>query len=353
MQSKIANLKSKIVCVLCLACCLRPAYSSNVEIEVKDVDRANEEWHSNRNSRLLEFKHFEAIVKDSTGKQYAMVASVAGNKYMYEAHAWLANTDEWYEIYKATPKMESEGSDVWTADRKLTYTGNISTGWRIKARGAEAAFEVLSTPERPVSQFSVNGSSADFDGYISFRTKIAGKIVIHDKSISVSGLGYCIHTFGDMGDHTAWMYVGFKDEKLCLTAMNAQFDADRLNLFVTVDGDMKMNQYRQDRVSWKELDQNTWQISAAFSRSSSQSMSQPDPGVEEQDSRRLDMTIHLIKPRPANKDQPYAKYSLGFIDLSKTILHEYLAEIQTTVTDPNGQMEFRSLGIAIRFDLMR
>jgi hypothetical protein len=156
-----------------------------------------------------------------------------------------------------------------------------------------------------------------------------------------------------MGDHTAWMYVGFKDENLCLTAMNAQFDADRLNLFVTVDGDMRMDQYRQDRVSWKELDKNTWQVSAVFSGSSSQSIPQPDPEVKDQDSRQLDMTVRLIKPRPTNKDQPYAKYSLGFIDLSKTFLHEYLAEIETTVTGPDGQTEFRSLGIATKFDLMR
>gem|GEM_PF-2164210 len=321
-----------LVSFLCLAT------FSDVRIAVKDVEGADDNWHSSRKTDLLQFKHFEAIVRGSTGKQHAIVATVAGNRYMYEAHAWLANTDGWYEIYRATPKMKSEGSDVWTADGRLSYTGNMSTGWQVKSKGAEVAFEVVSTPERPVSQYSVTGSSADFDGYISFRTKVDGKIVMGRQNMDVSGLGYCIHTFGDMGDHTAWRYVGFKDEKLCITAMNAQFDMDRLNMFVTVDSDMKMDQYEPDRVSWKELDQDTWQISATS-----------------KNGRRIDMTVGLIKPRPTNKDQPYAKYSLGFIDLSRTILCEYLAEIEATVTDPDlgGQMELRSLGVATRFDLRR
>jgi len=348
----ISPLAYKLISLLLVSFfCL--ASSPNVGIEVKDAGEADDKWHFSLDPAPLQFKHFEAIVRDSTGRQHAIVATVAGNEYMYEAHAWLANADQWYEIYKATPKMKSERADVWTDDGKLSYTGNMSTGWRIKAEGVDAGFEVASTPERPVSQYSVTGSSAEFDGYISFRTKVDGKVVVDHRSMDVSGLGYCIHTFGDMGDHTAWRYVGFRDEKLCVTAMNAQFDMDRLNLFVAVDNNMNIDQYKPDEVSWKELDQNTWQISATSGRANSEAVPRSGSQVEKQDGRRIEMIVRLIKPRPTNKDQPYARYSLGFIDLSKTILYEYLSEVRVTVTDPDGQMELRSLGVAIEFDLIR
>ncbi len=315
---------------------------TNIRIQVDDVQETDEKWHSSSDPDPLQFKHFEAIVRDSGGKQYAIAASVAGNKYMYEAHAWLANADKWYEIYKATPKMESKGYDLWTRDRRLMYGGNMGDGWQISARGDEAAFEVASKPERPVSQYSVAGSSADFDGYISFRTKVNGKIVVDHQSIDVSGFGYCIHTFGDMGKHIAWKYLGFKHEQLCITAMKAQFDDDRMLMFVTVDGDMKMNKYEPDGVSWKEVDQETWQISAAYGGSD-----------EERNNRQLDINARLIKPRPTNENQPYSKFSLGFIQLSRTILYEYLADIQVTVTDSRGKLELQSHGIATKFDLTK
>jgi hypothetical protein len=315
---------------------------SNVRIRVEDVQETDEKWHSSSDPDPLQFKHFEAVVRDSAGKQYAIAASVAGNKYMYEAHAWLANADKWYEIYKATPKMKSKGYDLWTRDRRLMYAGNMGTGWQIEARGDEAAFEVTSTPERSVSRYSVVGSSADFDGYISFRTKVDGRILVDDQSIGVSGFGYCIHTFGNMGEHISWKYLGFKHEKLCITAMNAQFDNDRMLMFVTVDGDMKMRVYEPDRVSWKGIGQSTWQISATHANSN-----------EEENSKRLDITAHLIKPRPTNENQPYSKFSLGFIELSRTFLHEYLADIQVTVTDSHGKLELQSHGIATEFDLKK
>ena len=310
----------------------------NVKIEIKDADAADEKWHSSRSIGPLQFKYFEAIVRDSTGKQYALAASVAGNRYMYEAYAWLANADKWYEIYKETPKMKSKGHDVWTEDRKLTYRGDIGAGWQIKAEGKSASFEVTSMPEHPVSRYSVAGSSADFSGYISFRTKVNGKIMIGRQSMDVDGFGYCLHTFGDMGKHVRWKYVGFRDEKLCITAMNAGFDRDQLNIFVTVDDGMEMNQYKPESVSWKELDQNTWQISAA---------------TGEPNSTQMEMTIRLIEPRPTNKNQPYSKYSLAFITLSRTNLYEYLAEVQVTVKKAGEQMELKSLGIATEFDLTR
>ena len=314
----------------------------NVSIEIKDAGGTEEKWHSSLSTGPLQFKHFEAIVRDSTGKQYALTASAAGNKYMYEAHAWLANADEWYEIYKETPKMKSKGADVWTKDRKLVYTGDVSAGWRIEAKGKEAAFQVTSTPELPAYQYLVTGKSADFDGHISFRTKVSGKIMIGNQSINVEGLGYCIHTFGDMGKNVTWRYLGFKDEKLCITAMDAQFDRDRLNLFVAVDGDMEMIQYRPEDVSWKELDQNNWQISAIHSE-------------PEQADRKMDITIRLIKPRPTNKVQPYSRYKRLRITFSTTNLYEYLADVQVAITGPNPdeQVKFRSLGIVTKFELIR
>lgn len=315
---------------------------SNVTIRVEDVQETDEKWHSSSDPDPLQFKHFEAVVRDSAGVQYAIAASVAGSKYMYEAHAWLANASKWYEIYKATPKMESKGYDLWTRDRRLMFAGNMSTGWQIEARGDEAVFELTSTPERPVSRYSVAGSSADFDGYISFRTKVDGKILVDGQSIGVSGFGYCIHTFGNMGKHISWKYLGFKHEKLCITAMKAQFDDDRMLMFVTVDGGMKMRVYGPDRVSWKEADQKTWQISATYGNSN-----------EKGNSRRLDINARLIKPRPTNENQPYSKFSLGFIELSRTILHEYLADIQVTMTDPDKKLELQSHGIATEFDLTK
>jgi hypothetical protein len=315
---------------------------NNIRIQVEDVEEADEKWHSSSDPDPLQFKHFEAIVRDPAGKQYAIAASVAGNKYMYEAHAWLANADKWYEIYKATPKMKSKGYDLWTGDQRLMYAGNMGDGWQIKATGDEAAFEVTSKPERPVSQYSVAGSSADFDGYISFRTKVDGKILVDGQSTGVSGFGYCIHTFGNMGKHISWKYLGFKHEELCITAMKAQFDDDQMLMFVTVDGDMKMSKYEPARVSWKEIDQKTWQISATHGDSN-----------EKGNSRQLDINAHLIRHRPTNENQPYSKFSLGFIQLSRTILHEYLADIQVTVTDPDGKLEFQSHGIATEFDLTK
>ena len=314
----------------------------NVRIEIEDAGEMDEKWHSSRNPNRLQFKHFEAVVQDSTGKQYALVASMAGNRYMYEVHAWLANPDEWYEIYKEQPKIKSRGPDVWTEDRQLIYTGDIRTGWRVEARGEKAAFDVMSTPGRPTSRYSVAGESADIDGYISFGTKVNGKIVIGGQSIKVEGLGYCIHTFGDMGKHITWRYLGFKDEKLCITAMNARFNEDRMNLFVTVDDDMEMIQYEPQKVLWKEVDQNTWQISATHN----------EPGQSE---RQIDINVHLIKPRPTNKEQPYSKYSLAFITFSTTNLYEYLADVRVTITGPNSdeRVEFRSPGIVTRFELIR
>ncbi len=338
------EMKISIILVAVLAVFLAESAiaDNNVGIQVEDVQETDEKWHSSSDPDPLQFKHFEAIVQDSAGKQYAIAASVAGNKYMYEAHAWLANADKWYEIYKATPQMKSKGYDLWTGDQKLMYAGNMGAGWQISARGDEAAFELTSTPERPVSQCSVAGSSADFDGYISFRTRVNGKIVIDHQSIDVSGFGYCIHTFGNMGKHIAWKYLGFKHEKLCITAMDAQFDDDRMLMFVTVDGNMKMRKYEPDRVSWKEVDQETWQISATYGDSN-----------EKGNSRRLDINAHLIKPRPTNDNQPYSKFSLGFIQLSKTILYEYLADIQVTITGPDGKLELQSYGIATKFDLTK
>ena len=202
----------------------------SVKIEVEDVQKTDEEWHSVLSPDPIEFKYFDAIVQDSSGKQYTMVASIAGNKYRYEAYAWLANPDKWYEIYRATPKVKWDGADVWTEDRRLVYTNDIGTGWQIKARGDEAAFQVSTEPERPISHYSISGSSADFDGYMSFRVKVEGKVIIGNREINVSGLGYCIHTFGDMSDHIKWKYIGFRNEKLCITGMNAQFDRDLMNI---------------------------------------------------------------------------------------------------------------------------
>ena len=314
------------------------SYDQNVKIEIKDAGETDEKWHSSLRTGPLQFKYFDAMVRDSTGKQYALVASLAGNKYMYEAHAWLANADKWYEIYKETPEMKSSGPDVWTEDKKLTYCGDIGAGWQIKAQGKGASFDVTSRPERPVSRYSVAGSSADFDGYISFRTKVSGKIMIGRQSIDVNGFGYCLHTFGDMGEHVRWKYVGFRCEELSITAMNAGFDGDQLSIFVTVDDGMEMSQYKPESVSWKELDQNTWQITAAD---------------DEPNSAQIEMTIRLIEPRPTNKNQPYSKYSLAFITLSRTNLYEYLAEVQVTVKKAGEQMELKSLGIAMEFDLTR
>ncbi len=310
----------------------------NVKAEIRDADETDEKWHSSRRTGPLQFKYFEAIVRDSTGKQYALTASLAGNRYMYEAHAWLANADQWYEIYKGTPKMKSEGHDVWTKDRKLTFRGDIGVGWQIEAEGKNAGFQVASTPERPASEYSVDGSSADFDGYISFRTKVNGKIMIGSQSIDVDGFGYCLHTFGKMGKHVRWKYVGFRDEKLCITAMNAGFDNDKMSMFMTVDDGMEMIQYKAENVSWKELDHNTWQISAA---------------TDGPNSTQIEMTIRLTKPRPTNRDQPYSKYSLAFVTISRTNLYEYLADIQVIVKNADKQIELRSLGIAADFDLTK
>lgn len=339
MEMKISIISLAVVASLLTGSAVA---DNNVRIQVEDVEEADEKWHSSSDPDPLQFKHFEAVVRDSAGKQYAIAASVAGNRYMYEAHAWLANADRWYEIYKATPKMESKGYDLWTGDQKMIYAGNIGTGWQVKARGDEAAFEVTSTPERPVSQYSVAGSSADFDGYISFRDRVDGKITVDGQSTGVNGFGYSIHTFGDMGKHISWKYLGFKHEELCITAMNAQFDNDRMLMFVTVDGDMKMRVYEPDRVSWKGIGQSTWQISATY-----------DDLNEEENSRRLDINANLIKPRPTNENQPYSKFSLGFVELSRTILYEYLADIQVTVTDPDRKLELQSHGIATEFDLTK
>ena len=310
----------------------------NVKVEIEDAGETNEKWHSSRSTGPIQFKYFEAIVRDSTGKQYALSASLAGNIYMYEAHAWLVDADKWYEIYRGTPKMKSKGHDVWTKDRELTYRGDIGAGWQIKAEGKSASFDVTSTPEHPVSRYSVAGSAADFNGYISFRTKVSGKITIGRQSVDVDGFGYGLHTFGDMGEHVRWKYVGFRDEKLCITAMNSGFDKDQLSIFVTVDDGMEMNQYKPENVSWKELDQNTWQISAT---------------TDEPNSTQIEMTIRLTRPRPTNKNQPYSKYSLAFITISRTNLHEYLAEIQVTVKKAGEQIELKSPGIATKFDLTK
>ncbi len=84
----------------------------NVRIDIEDSIKTAEKWHSSRNPNKLQFKRFEAVVRDSDGKQYALTAAIAGNRYIYEVHAWLATADEWYEIYRDSPKMESEGPDV-------------------------------------------------------------------------------------------------------------------------------------------------------------------------------------------------------------------------------------------------
>jgi len=318
----------------------------DVRIEINDVAETNEKWHSSISPGPLQFKYFEAIVQDSAGKQYAIAASVAGNKYVYEAHAWLADTDQWCEIFGSKAEMKSKGPDVRTKDSELTFTGEMSDGWRIKATRDNAAFDVSSVPERPASRYSVDGKFADFNGYISFRTKVSGKITIDQQEISVEGLGYGIHTFGDMGKHVRWKYVGFRCDKLCITAMNAQFgnkknmdeekNKDLLDMFVTVDDNMELNQYSPSGVTWREIDDKTWQISAT------------------QDGKQIDMIVHLTKLRPANSKQPYFVFK-KLIFKSTTNLSEYLADIQVTVTGPNpgDREEFQFPGTAMDFDLTK
>jgi len=315
--------------------------------EISDVAKTKEKWPAKMNPGPLQFKYFEAIVQDSAGKQYAIVASVAGNKYAYEAHAWLANTDQWYEIRRGKAEMRSEGPDVRTEDRELIFTGEMSDGWHIKAKGDKAAFDVSSVPEHSASRYSVDGKFADFDGHISFRTKVTGKIVIDQQEISVEGLGYGIHTFGNMGKHIKWKYVGFRYDKLCITAMNAQFgkkkdldkekNTDLLNMFVTVDDNMELKQYDPQGVTWKEIDDKTWQISAT------------------QDGKQIDMTVHLVKLRPANNEQPYFVFTKLLVFTSTTNLSEYLADVQVTVTGPNpdDEVKFQFPGIAVDFDMTK
>ncbi|MFC1719274.1 hypothetical protein ACFL6S_36835 [Candidatus Poribacteria bacterium] len=41
----------------------------NVRIEIKDADGTAEKWHHSRNPNRLQFKRFEAVVRNSAGRQ--------------------------------------------------------------------------------------------------------------------------------------------------------------------------------------------------------------------------------------------------------------------------------------------